>query len=326
MNRRLIPIAVIGVAVLGGAAWYFTDRINGADGNTLYGNVDIRQVDLAFVVEGRIAEVAVDEGDRVTEGETVARLDDTPYRHAVAQADASLRQAAANLAKFETGNRAEDIVAARARLAEAKARLANAQSTLKRRQTLVKDDAVSRQALDDAERDVTVAAATVSSRQAELDLAEDGFRSEDIDGARAAMAMASAALDQAKYRLAQTEIQAPAAGTILTRAREPGAVVGGGAPVLTLALERPVWVRTYVAEPFLGRVVPGKTVDVTTDDPSGHIYKGTVGFVSPTAEFTPKAVETPELRTDLVYRVRIVVDEPDGGLRQGMPVTINLSP
>ena len=107
-----------------------------------------------------------------------------------------------------------------------------------------------------------------------------------------------------------------------TRARERGAIVSPGETVFTLTLSSPVWVRTYVNETDLGRVQPDMPAYVTTDSAPKKFYTGHVGFISPTAEFTPKSVETRELRTDLVYRLRIVVDNPDGALRQGMPVTV----
>ena len=324
MNLKVIRPIVAGLVLAGGGAWYFLANGTGGDGSVLYGNIDIRQVDLSFAVEGTIAAIAVEEGDATKTGDVLARLDDTPYRHAVTQSEAAAAQAAAQLAKLEAGSRAKEVDAARSRLAEARARLANAEAVLARRQPLAKSDNVSKQALDDADRDVIVAKATVATRDAELALAVEGFRTEDIDAARAAAAAANATLEQAKYRLSKTVLAAPADGTVLTRAREPGAVVGPGAVVLTVAHASPVWVRTYVPGPYLGRVQPGARVSVTTDDPAGKTYTGQIGFVSPTAEFTPKSVETPELRTDLVYRVRVIVDNPDGGLRQGMPVTVTL--
>ena len=112
---------------------------------------------------------------------------------------------------------------------------------------------------------------------------------------------------------------------ILTRAREVGAIVQPGETVFTLTLASPVWVTTYVSEPTWA-VSARAEVAVTHDGDPSHPYRGHAGFVSPTAEFTPKTVETEELRTRLVYRVRIVVDDPDGGLRQGMPVTVRLPP
>lgn len=322
-KRIVIGVGVLAVIL---AAWFGYQRVVTNGEVVMYGNVDIRQVDLAFMVDGKVAEVLVDEGGAVKAGDVLARLDPENYKYAVAQAEAAMAQAQANADKAIAGSRVKEIDGARARLSEARARLANAEALLARRKSLAKDDNVSKQALDDAQRDVNVARATVSTRDSELALAVEGLRSEDVDAARAAAQAAQAMLDQAKYRLAQTEIIAPSDGTILTRIREPGAVVGPNAPVLTLALTSPVWVRTYVDGPQLGRVAPGTAVTITTDDPEGKTYQGTVGFVSPTAEFTPKAVETPELRTDLVYRMRIVVANPDQRLRQGMPVTVALVP
>ena len=324
IRLRLVFIAAI-AAIAAGGVWLYKMNSKDDEALTLYGNVDIRQVDLAFAVDSPLESVLVEEGDTVKEGDPLARLDDTAYRHAVAQAEAAAAQAHAALAKVEKGNRAQDIEGARAAVAETRARLRNAEATLSRRGRLADEGTISRQALDDAERDMTVARAGADARESALRLAEEGFRNEDIDEARAAAAGADAGVELARYRLDRATIFAPNGGTILTRIREPGAMVGPTSPIFSLSLTNPVWVRTYVDQPYLGRLAPGTKVRVSTDDPQSKIYSGTVGFVSPTAEFTPKTVETPELRSDLVYRVRIIVDAPDRGLRQGMPVTVTLS-
>ncbi|MGD9665221.1 MAG: HlyD family efflux transporter periplasmic adaptor subunit, partial [Novosphingobium sp.] len=114
-------------------------------------------------------------------------------------------------------------------------------------------------------------------------------------------------------------------GMIITRAQEPGAIVQPGATVLTLSISRPLRVRAYVAEGDLSRVASGMKVKVTADG-NDKTYNGVVGFISPRAEFTPKTVETEDLRTDLVYRIRVIVSDPDDGLRQGQPVTVILPP
>ncbi len=143
------------------------------------------------------------------------------------------------------------------------------------------------------------------------------------DEAQARFASAEARLAQANTNLSDTEILAPDEGIILTRIREPGAVLAAGEPVCVLALDSPVWVRSYIDEPNLGRVFPGQKATILTD--SGREYEGQIGFISPQAEFTPKTVETAQLRTDLVYRLRVIVDNPDKGLRQGMPVTVRIA-
>lgn len=142
------------------------------------------------------------------------------------------------------------------------------------------------------------------------------------DEAQAKVKSAGARLAQALTSLKDTEILAPDDGIILTRVREPGAVVASGETVYSLALDTPVWVRTYIDEPNLGNVFPGQRAIVHTD--SGREYEGHVGFISPQAEFTPKTVETAQLRSDLVYRLRVIVANPDKSLRQGMPVTVRI--
>jgi HlyD family secretion protein len=155
-------------------------------------------------------------------------------------------------------------------------------------------------------------------------LLESGFRPEEIASAQAELDTARAALSSAELDLHDTALRAPADGVILTRAQEPGAMVQAGTTVLTLSLENPVWVRAYVHGPDLGRIHPGMRVTVTTDSRPDKPYEGQIGYISPRAEFTPRNVETKELRTSLVYRVRVTVDNPDKSLRQGMPAVVHI--
>jgi HlyD family secretion protein len=156
-----------------------------------------------------------------------------------------------------------------------------------------------------------------------LALAREGFRSEEVNASRAELAAAIAQRKQVETQLADTELFAPNDGVVLARIREPGSIVAVGAPVFTLSLRDPVYVRAYVGEPDLGKLAPGTSVELATDS-SNRRYHGQVGYVAPRAEFTPKSVETTDLRTDLVYRLRIVVADADEGLRQGMPVTVSV--
>lgn len=137
---------------------------------------------------------------------------------------------------------------------------------------------------------------------------------------------ATAAMENAKIRLQDTKLRAPSDGVIYTRIREPGTVLNVGEPVYSLAVKTPIWARTYISEPDLGKIYPGMAAEVMTDTPENPIYQGHIGFISPIAEFTPKNVETPDLRTNLVYQLRVIIDNPDKGLRQGMPVTVKLKP
>jgi HlyD family secretion protein len=324
-------LVAVALAALAGGGYYgwltYLAPATGADGPLkLYGNVDIRQVDLAFNAEGKIAAVPVEEGDRVAKGELLARLDDASYQNLVDAARARLDRSRAQLAELEAGTRPPELARARAAVDAAQAAVAQTEATLDRRRRLLAEGNTSQARFDAAKRAYQEATARLEQRRQELELARRGPREERIAAARAQRAFNAATLALARERLDNTELHAPAAGTVLTRIREPGATVGPTAPVLTLALRTPMRVRTYVGEPNLGRVKPGMPVTVTTDSAPDTAYRGHVGFVSPTAEFTPKTVQTAELRTELVYRVRVIVENPDDRLRQGMPVTVTLKP
>lgn len=288
----------------------------------LLGNIDVRQVTLAFKVPGRVQSVGVEEGDAVKVGQSVASLEKDDFEDEFHLAQAHLAGQQAVLAQLEKGTRTEEIEQARALVRQRQAALELARSTLKRQEQLAARNIASHQVHDEAKARVDEAAALLRAAEQALKQAETGPRQEELAQARAALAAGKVAVSLAKRRLADAELLSPSDGTILSRVREPGAIVGPGEPVLTLSLDTPVWVRTYVGEPDLGRLYSGMAAEVETD--SGGKYSGQVGFISPVAEFTPKTVQTRALRTSLVYRLRIVVDNPDNSLKQGMPVTVIL--
>ena len=318
-------IALVLVALAGTVVWRLRDHFLTTDHPLkLYGNVDIRGVDLGFRVPGKLLEVLKDEGDAVTAGELLARLDRQPYEHELATATAQVAAAEADQHLKRSGYRSEDIEQARAALEETRVVAKDAARTHQRQASLVGGGGTSQQNLESAQATLDEAKQRVNVAAAKMKLLEAGFRPEEIAAAEAQVAQAQAARASAELRVQDTELKAPSAGVVLTRALEPGAIVQTGATVLALSLERPVWVRAYVQESDLGKVPPGTKVLLVTDGQPDHRFHGQVGFVSPRAEFTPKSVETPELRTSLVYRLRVVVADSDGSLRQGMPVTVLL--
>jgi HlyD family secretion protein len=328
MKRRIL--VALAVVVVLGAAWlgysrFWAPRGTGNGALVLYGDVDVRQVDLSFKVAGRIAALQVDEGDHVTAGQALATLDKRYFDDAlkIAQARRAMQEAA--LAKLEHGSRPEEIAEAQANVDLDKATVALNRVTLGRQRTLLKASVASQQTYDAALAAEQQAEAQLAYAENALRLAVLGPRQEDIDGARAQLALEQANETVAGRDLGDATLVAPSPGIITTRVREAGAIVNAGETVFTLTLDRPLWVRAYVSEPDLGRVHPGESATVTTDTPGGKTYHGTVGFISPVAEFTPKAVETAELRTALVYRLRVIVADPDDGLRQGMPVTVRFA-
>ena len=324
--KKIIPIVIVLLGVAAGAGWFYHKYYRGKETTlTLYGNVDIREVTLGFRVPGKLAKLAYDEGDNVKAGEVIASLDAEPYRNQVASATAQVESLQARLKLRETGNRPEEIAQIRSLVREREATAANAERLFKRSEEMLATKGVSIQDRDNAAASHEEAEARLKSARENLALLEAGFRVEDIAQAKADLAQAEAALATANLQVKDTVLTAPSYGVILTRAQEAGAILQAGSAVFTLSLVDPVWVRAYVHEPDLGRIHPGMKVEIRTDSRPDKPYTGQIGFISPRAEFTPKTVETTELRTALVYRLRIVVANPDEGLRQGMPVTVTLA-
>lgn len=319
-------LVLLGLLALGLAAVLWARSAEQHDGPLhLYGNVDIREVQLAFRQPGRLAEMIFEEGDAVSAGTRMALLDPQPYQETLAAAEASVQVAEAELAKLRSGLRPQEITQAREALRQAQALAEDSEREYQRHSRLLPSGASSQRNVDAARTARDRAAAGLGAARAALSQATEGFRSEDIAAAQARLAAAQATRAQAATALADTELLAPSDGTVIARVREPGSMLGSQSTVYSLSLDRPVYVRAYVGEPELGRIAPGTRVRVSSDS-SDKVYRGQIGFISPRAEFTPKTVETTALRTDLVYRLRIVIDaaDSDAALRQGMPVSIEI--
>jgi HlyD family secretion protein len=157
-----------------------------------------------------------------------------------------------------------------------------------------------------------------------LQLLVAGARSEDVAGAQAQVRASQAQLALIDHQIDEAELKAPVAGVVRSRLAEPGDIASPQRPVYAIALTQPKWVRVYVAETDLGRLRPGMAAQVFIDSAKGQAIAGEVGYISSVAEFTPKQVETKDLRTSLVYEVRILVDDPGDRLRLGQPATVRI--
>jgi HlyD family secretion protein len=319
--RILLLLVVLGVAATLGYR-YLQKRE--APGNVLhlFGNIDIRQIQLAFHDTGRIQRLLVEEGQRVQTGDPLAELDPVRYEAAVGQAEAQVDTQKQVLARLVAGSRPEEIAEAKARVKAAEAALREAEVTHRRARILAGPQYVSQQQLDSAEATLNTARANLDRDQQAHTLAVKGPRQEDIEAARAQLAMYEAVLARAKEELGDTRLSAPEPAVVQNRILEPGDMASPQTPVFTLALDHPVWVRAYVSEPDLGKIAPGMRAEVRTDSFPGKTYRAWIGFISPTAEFTPKQVETTELRSKLVYRLRVYVCNPQNELRLGMPADV----
>jgi HlyD family secretion protein len=328
MRSRALIVLVLAIAGgIAGVAWWLTHRDRYSDELVLYGNVDLRQVDLAFNNSERISQVLVQEGDRVHAGQVVARLDISRLAPQVAQAEAMVAAQQAVVERMHNGSRPEEIAQARANVESAKADLTNARAQHERFQNLfgAQSGAVSKQDLDNAKAAFDVAEAKLVVQQRALDLALAGPRKEDVAQAEAQLRGQEAQLAFLRQQLKDCELFAPTDAAIRTRLMEPGDMASPTKAVFSLAIIDPKWVRAYASERDLAHVRPGMKASIAVDSFPDRRFEGWVGFVSPVAEFTPKAVQTPELRTSLVYEVRVFVNDAKDNLRLGMPATVYLT-
>jgi HlyD family secretion protein len=324
-------LIVVLLAVLGAAAgltWWLTRPEGETRHLVLYGNVDLRQVELPFNNSGRIAAVLVQEGDRVQRGQVLSRLDTSRLEPQVAQAEAQVAAQRQVVARLRNGSRPEEIAQARANVALAKAEAVNARRQFERLKPLFEGSggrAVSQQDVDNAKAAFDVAEARLTVNEKTLALAIAGPRQEEVAEAEARMRADEAQLALLRQELTDAQLVAPVDAIVRTRIMEPGEMASPQKPVFSLAITDPKWVRAYVSEPDLGRVRPGMAASVAVDSFPERRFDGWVGFIAPVAEFTPKTVQTEELRTSLVYEVRVFVQDPSNDLRLGMPATVYLS-
>ena len=325
MKPKILIVIPVALAVIGAGIWWFGG--NGgteSDQLTLQGNVDIRQVELAFNANGRVDRIAVQEGERVKQGQLLAALDTERLRRTLTQAEAQVEVQRQVVARYLAGSRPEEIQQARAQRKAARVAVADAEAVYRRQQDLLARHFVSQQQVDSARFALEKAQAQLKVAEKSLQLVELGPRKEDVAAAQATLAANEAAAAVIRNDLQEGELHAPSDGVVQNRILEPGDMASPQKPVLTLALTDPMWVRVYLPERALGRIPVGVHASVHTDSHPEKSYRAWVGYVSPTAEFTPKAVETQELRTSLVYQTRIFVCGAGDELRLGMPATVTV--
>ena len=296
----------------------------GNDAIALSGTVEAREIDVSFQVAGRIARLNTDEGQWVEKDGPVAQLDTRDFELTLQQSEANANAAKANLDALIAGTRTQEIKVAEADLQKARSQLNYAKAEVKRTSSLVPKKLASAEQLEQSQLQYEVALSSVEQAEQHLNLLREGPRKEDIQRAQAQYNAALEATKMAKQQLQYTELTSPLAGLVTVRLSEAGEVVTPGHPVMRVAELSKPWVRAYLSESSLGKVRVGEKAQIKIDSNPDKVFDGLLTFISPVAEFTPKTVETRELRVDLVYRVKVEVDNPQGILKIGMPADVIL--
>ena len=307
----LLPICLI----------YFTGCFQDKEETKFYGNVDVRTVSLAFRVSGRLNTLNFDEGQNLKKGDVIATIENSIFKENLNQMDAQIKIQEIQIQKLEKGYRIEEIDKAKAKLSEVKINLDKTTKDFKRAEQLSKSNSISIQSYDDAKAQSLNLEAQYDYAKSSLMQLQNGYQKEDILSAKATLESLKAQRNILQINYDDTVLYSPVDGTIITKVYEVGSIVNASQTIVEVAKSDEYWVRSYISEKYLGIVKDGMKAIIYTD--SNKSYEGIVSFISPLAEFTPKTVQTEDLRTDLVYRFRIIVNNVDDNLKQGMPVTIS---
>jgi membrane fusion protein YbhG len=324
----LIVVAAATAVACGGRAQENAQRASGY--------VEATDVRVAPHVGGRLIEVAVAEGDRVAAGALIARLETTDTEITLRRAEADRDQAIAALKLLEAGSRVEDIRQARAQAESAQAEVVAAESELQaatadlqRFDALLQSNAGSRKQRDDAATRRDVAAARVNAARERGRAASEavarlraGARPEEIAGARARVAAADAQIAGLRKNISDAVLTSPVAGVVTAKLADAGETIAPRTPVVAITDLDHAWANVYVDEPVVPRLRLGQPVTLVTD--AGQRLQGSITFISPRAEFTPRNVQTAAERSKLVYRIKVSADNRDGVLKPGMPVEAEL--
>lgn len=290
---------------------------------TFYGNIDTRTVNVGFRFLGKIENITKDEGEIIKKDEVLVKLDTASLEKSLEELNEKIFASKLELSKLQTGYRQEEILEAKAAMEEAIENLNKTKDTYNRQANLFKTKSTSEENFTISQLNYKQALATLDKAKALYELRKNGYRNEDIKIQESNLKSLEIQAEKIKIDLNDSVIKAPVDGVILTRFKEIGAITNAGESILEIAKTDEFWVRAYIDEKNLGNIRPGLKMSIQTDSRSEN-YEGVIGFISPVAEFTPKNIETQELRADLVYSFRVIVKNPDDKIRQGMPVTLKI--
>jgi len=293
-------------------------------GSTYSGTIEAVEVDVVAEVAGRLLTRPVDQGAHVKKGDPIATIDPQPYRYALAETEGALAQAGARLAELTRGYRREEIDASAHEAEEAAAQVEQAEARVRRVEELSRQQVASQDDRDVAERDRGVARARLAGARSRLALLTHGYRNEEIEQAHGEVARLTAVRDARRLDLDRTSIASPVEGTVTQKLLEPGEYARPGSPIVTVADLENLYTWVYLGEADLPSVRLGQDVAVRVDGMPGRDFPGKIVYISSTAEFTPKNVQTPQDRVQLVFGVKIAVSNADGALKVGIPADVTL--
>ena len=330
MKKRIIIIVFMILFVTVGLLVYFGQKNNREKGLFYSGTIETTQANLSFQVPGRVVKVNVQEGQSVAKNQIIAELDRAEFESRYDQAKANLDRAQRTKQQLETvldidkKTLPSEVAREKAAVNSARDTLKDAEKNYNRFEELFSKGVITEKERDSVKLAYEVSQSRLTESESMLKLAQGNLTridaaKQDIEVASAQINSINASLNQASIQLDYTQLKSPMDGVITSRNVEPGETVNPGREVITISDLARVDLKIFVDETEIGKVRPGQKVDVKVDTFPGKTYPGSVSFVSPEGEFTPKIIQTKKERVKLVYLVKVSIANPNFELKSGMP-------
>lgn len=321
-NRRFIIIGIILVLAICASAYklYF----NKPQGITATGLVEVTLADITPRINGYIQELNIERGDQVAKDQIIAKLRRTDLQAQLAADAAALAKARSTLIDLESGARPQEVLSAEANMVASQAVYDKAHMDLQRGEYLFKQGAISAQQLDALRSSNNVSFNSLKAAQAQLSLVNAGTRPDQIEAQRMEVKRLQAALEVSQSNVNDLVLRSPIAGQILTKNFEQGEYVNAGSAIATVGDMNDCWVKVYISSTQLGLIKVGQTADVKVDSYPNRVFQGTIKEIAKNAQFTPRQSITQSERANLVFEVKIKIDNAENILKPGMPADVVL--
>jgi HlyD family secretion protein len=320
MNRKIIAGIVIFLLVAGAAGYklYLTRET----GITATGTIEVTLADIVPKVNGYMAELKIEVGDNVKAGQAIARITRPDLEAQMLADESALAKGKVVLTDLEKGSRPQEIQQAGANLAAAQSVYAKTKTDLERFRKLFADGAIAAQQLDVAQSSYDVAYNSLVAAQSQQSLVLEGNRPDVIEAQRAEVRRLEAVANVTRATMADTVVASPLNGVVLTKNFEAGEYVSPGSAIATVGDLNDCWVKIYVSAAQLGLIKFGQQVEVRVDSFPNKVFTGTIKEISQNAEFTPRQSITQQERANLVFYVKVKIDNSEGVLKPGMPADV----
>lgn len=317
---KIVVIVAVLATVLGAAGYKLYGRTE--KGITATGTIEVTKTDITAKVGGYLVELKIKEGDLVQRAQQVVKIDRPDLQAQLLRDEAALARAKAQLRDLELGARSQELQEAAANLAAASAQATRAKADFERYSRLFREGAIAAQQLDNSRSAHEVAANSLLAAQSRYSLLQSGNREETIEAQRLEVTRSEAVLASSRSQLADTNVVSPLSGRVLSKNYEQGEYVNAGVSIATIGDMKDCWVKVFVSTAQMGQIRLGQAVKVKIDAYPDRAFRGEIREISQNAEYTPRQSITQRERANMVFAVKVKIDNPDEIMKPGLPADV----